>query len=101
MAVVFQQELPEGVPIDMLDAVADEMGVDTDPPDGLIVHTHFEQDGRVHILDVWESAEHQDKFAASRLVPAMQKVAAARGFELPQPQSEPSVTDVHRMVRGR
>ena len=101
MAVIFQQTLPLGVPIDMLDAVADEMDVDNDPPDGLIVHTHFEKDGHVQVLDVWQSAEHHDKFTESRLMPAMGKVAAARGFDLPQGQADASVTEVHRVVRGR
>ena len=101
MAVIVQMELPAGVPIGMLDAVADEMGVDTDPPAGMIVHTHFEKDGRVQVLDVWESYEDHAKFAESRLMPAMAKVAAAKGFELPPDQGEPSVTQVHRVVRGR
>ena len=101
MAVIFEQELPEGVPIGMLDAVTDEMGVDDDPPDGMIVHTHFEPDGRVHVFDVWESAEDHNKFAESRLMPAMSKIAASRGFELPATQPNASVTQVHRLVRGR
>lgn len=100
MAVILEQELPEGVPIGMLDAVADEMGVDDDPPDGLIIHTHFERDGRVHVFDVWETAEDHEKFRESRLMPAMTKVAAASGFELPATQPEASVTTIHRLVRG-
>jgi hypothetical protein len=101
MAIIFEQTLPAGVPIDMLDAVADEMDVNNDPPDGLIVHTHFEKDGRVQVFDVWQSAAHHQKFSEARLMPAMIKVAAARGFELPQDGPEASVTEVHRLVRGR
>jgi hypothetical protein len=101
MAVIFQQTMPAGVPIQMLDAVSDEMGVDTDPPEGLIVHTHYEEDGRVKILDVWESIALHDAFAANRLGPSLGKVAADRGMELPQEPPEFSVTDVHRLVRGR
>jgi hypothetical protein len=101
MAVIFQQTLPANVPIGMLDAVADEMDVDNDPPEGMIVHTHFERDGKVEVLDVWQSAEHHQKFTESRLMPAMVKVATARGFDLPQGEPDASLTEVHRLVRGR
>jgi hypothetical protein len=40
--------------------------VDSDPPKGLIVHTHYEKDGRVHI-DVWDSFEAHDIVGQSRL----------------------------------
>jgi hypothetical protein len=100
MAVIMKQTLPPGVPIDMLDAVTEEMGVDKNPPDGLIVHTHFEKDGEVRVIDMWETAEHYGKFLESRLMPAMSKVAAARGFELPQGGQEPTMIEVHRVVRG-
>jgi hypothetical protein len=101
MAIIFTQTLPAGVPIQMLDAVTEEMGVDTDPPEGLIVHTHYEEDGRAKILDVWESEALRDAFEADRLRPAQVKVAAQLGIELPQgAQPESSTTEVHRVVRG-
>jgi hypothetical protein len=102
MTILFTQVMPVGVPIEMLDAVTEEMGVDNDPPEGLIVHTHFEEGGRAHIVDVWESAEAHQRFAESRLNPAMGKVAATRGFDMARAgEPEMSMTDVHRMVRGR
>jgi hypothetical protein len=101
MPILFTQVMPVAVPIEMLDAVTEEMGVDKAPPDGLIVHTHFEKDGRAHIVDVWESAEAQQRFADTRLNNAMEKVAANRGFDLTQGgQPEIEITTVHRMVRG-
>lgn len=101
MTILFTQIMPAGVPIEMLDAVTEEMGVDNDPPDGLIVHTHFEKDGRAQIVDVWESAEAHQRFADSRLNAAMGKVAARQGFDLAQAgEPEVSITTVHRMVRG-
>jgi hypothetical protein len=102
MAIIFTQTLPAGVPIQMLDAVTEEMGVDADPPEGLIVHMHYEADGRVKILDVWESAELREKFEADRLIPAQAKVAAQHGMDSPQGgQPDMTTTDVHRVVRGR
>ncbi|MCW2671456.1 MAG: hypothetical protein JWP14_45 [Frankiales bacterium] len=101
MAVILQQVMPAGVSIDMVDEVTAEMGVDSSPPVGLLVHTHYEHDGRVHVMDVWESAEAHQSFAESRLMPAMGKVAAARGIDLAA-AGPPDVvfTDVHRVVRG-
>lgn len=103
MAVIMKQVMPAGVPLDMIDAVTEEMGVDTSPPDGMIFHAHYEQDGCAHILDVWESAEAHQAFQESRLMPAMAKVAAARGFDLAaaEPPPEPVITQVHRLVRGK
>lgn len=84
----------------MIDAVADKMGVDAHLPAGGIVHVHYEKDGRVHGVDVRESAEALQKFMESTLQPAMGKVAAAHGVDLSQVgEPEMSVTEVHRLVR--
>jgi hypothetical protein len=101
MAVILQQVMPEGIPAQMLDEVTEEMGVDQNPPDGIVVHTHFEQDGRLHIVDVWESREAYESFRESRLMPAMQQVAQRHGMTAPLPDPQTSITDVHRVVRGR
>jgi hypothetical protein len=101
MAIVFTQTLPEGVPIEMIDAVTEEMGVDSDPPAGLIVHTHFEEGGRAKIVDVWESAEAHAKFVEGRLGPAFRTVAERHGVDLDAAgEPETSVVEVHRIVRG-
>ncbi|MDQ1698592.1 MAG: hypothetical protein QOG34_455, partial [Frankiaceae bacterium] len=55
MTTIVKQTLPDGITLDMLDAVAEEMNVETNPPKGLIVHTHYAEDDKVHIFDVWES----------------------------------------------
>ncbi len=46
----------------------------------VVVHVHFEKDGRSHGVDVWDSVEAYQLFVQSALVPAMGKVAAARGL---------------------
>lgn len=102
MAVIMKQVMSAGVPLDMIDAVTEEMGADTSPPEGMIFHAHYEEDGRVHILDVWESAAAHEAFRDSRLMPAMAKVAAARGFDLAAAgPPETAFTEVHRLVRGK
>jgi hypothetical protein len=102
MAVIVQQTMPTGVPVAMIDDVTVEMDVDTNPPDGMIVHTHYEEGGRIHIVDVWESEQAHQTFVETRLRPAMGKVAAQRGFDLAQAgEPETSVIEAHRVVRGR
>lgn len=100
MAVILEQVMPQGVSLEMLDQVTDEMKVDADPPKGLSFHIHFEHDGRVRILDVWDSQEAYERFREDRLMPAMQAVMQRQGVEQPQ-QPDTSITPVHRVVRGR
>jgi hypothetical protein len=101
MAVIMRQAMPAAIPISLVDAVTEEMGVDSSPPAGMLVHTHYEKDGRVHIVDVWESAEQHQEFVESRLLPAMGKVAAAHGVDLAAAgPPDTDITEVHRVVRG-
>jgi hypothetical protein len=102
MAVLMRQTMPEGVTVEVLDAVTQEMGVANDPPDGLVVHVHYEQDGRTHIVDVWESADAYETFSVDRLMPAMQKVAEQHGLSAPPADgAAPDIIDVPGIVRGR
>ena len=57
MAILVEQVFPAAMTIEVIDAVTDEMDVDTRLPAGAIMHVHYEKDGRVHGVDVWESAE--------------------------------------------
>ena len=99
MAVLLEQVMPEGVDVAMLDEVTTEMGIENSPPDGLIVHVHFMENGRARVVDVWESAEALNTFRQNRLMPAIQKVAERRGIQMTQPQT--NVTEVASMVRPR
>jgi len=100
MAVLIENVFPVGVTNELLDAVTDEMGVDAKLPPGGIVHVHFEKDGRSHGIDLWDSVEDHDTFIQSTLLPAMAKVASARGLD-PSSMGQPevTVTEVHRLVR--
>jgi hypothetical protein len=102
MTILFEQDMPAGVPMELVDAVTEEMGVDKNPPEGLIVHVDFEKDGHVHIVDVWDSEQAYQQFLDTRLNPAVAKVAAARGLDMSQmPEPENHITTVHGMIRGR
>ena len=102
MTVVMQQTMPEGTTLEFLDEVTRQMGVLDDPPQGLIVHTHFFEGNRIRVIDVWESTDAFDAFRDSLLVPTMQKVGADSGMDMSQaPQPDTTITEVAGLVRGR
>jgi len=100
MAILVQNVFPIEVTIALLDAITDEMGVDFELPPGGVMHVHFEQNGRAHGVDVWESPEAYQQFVESTLLPAMGKVAGAQGIDMSKVgPPETSITEVHRLVR--
>jgi hypothetical protein len=57
------------------------------------------KDGRAHGVDVFESVETYEQFVQSRLVPAMSKVAEAKGLDMTKIGGpEVTITEVHRVV---
>lgn len=101
MAVILEQVMPEGVSLQMLDEVTEEMKVDENPPDGLLLHVHFERDGRSRVVDVWESQEAYETFRDARLMPAMQAVIQRQGGGGQPQEPDQTITPVHRVVGGR
>ncbi len=99
MAVLLRQVMPEGVEVGMLDEVSAEMEVEKNPPSGLVVHVHFMENGRVNVVDVWESAEAFETFQNDRLMPAIQKVFERRGVSM-DAQPDSSLIEVPSIVRG-
>ena len=83
MTVVRIQQL--SVPYEMYERVQEKVGVQADPPAGLIVHTIGEANGGLQIVDVWESEEAAQKFGEERLRPAVMEVAAAHGVDASSP----------------
>ncbi len=93
MADIMKQVMPAGVPLDMIDAVTEEVSVDTSPPEGVILHAHRAGRLRPHPGRVGFRCGTSG-VSNSRLMPAMAKVAAARGFDraAAEPPSEPEIT---------
>lgn len=54
------------------EALHDAVG--TPAPGGCIVHTASEVDGKVRVVEVWESQQHLDEFFQTRLGPAFQQL---------------------------
>jgi hypothetical protein len=98
MAILVYLTLPEGVPIEMLQAVTAEMGTQANPPHGLVVHAAYFDGERVQGVDVWETQEDFDTFGATMLGPAVAKVAAEHGMEPGVP--EVKIVQLAELVRG-
>ena len=58
---------PPGVTREMYDGVNAKMGVEENPPEGLIMHSAGNVNGTWQIVDVWESEEHARRFDTERL----------------------------------
>lgn len=83
------------------DAVTERIGIDDDPPAGLIAHTAgFDDSGVFRIFDVWESQADADRFASDRLMPAMKEVFGDEMESATAPTRE-ATYELHHVVRGR
>jgi hypothetical protein len=60
------------------EALRKEVNWEGDQPMGGVFHAaSFDDAGRIHVADVWESHETMNAFVERRLVPAMQKLGIA------------------------
>jgi quinol monooxygenase YgiN len=102
MAVVYIQKQPDMFTSDMYDAVNSHMGADTDPPEGLILHSLGQDDqGSWRMVDVWESREAADRFRDDRLMPALRAVMGEAGLDAGDiPDVEPLIYDTYDLSVG-
>ena len=66
-------------------------------PEGLILHTAAEKDGRMRVIDVWESEGAYRRFESEILGPAMGRA----GLETPGEQPPPLDSYELHNLRGR
>ena len=88
MAVGIRQKFSGGTQANY-DAAHAVMEIDTDPPEGMIVHSAGPVDGGWGVIDYWESREAFDKFVQERLMPLLHGLGD-RGF--------PNPPDVHEFA---
>lgn len=67
-----------------------------EPPAGLIVHTASEVEGRVRIVDVWESREDAERFQREVLRPAIEAVTGGAA----PPPAEAEEFETFDVMRG-
>jgi hypothetical protein len=71
MAVWFSLELPMSE--QQADGILQELGLKDHPAPGQIFHVEGTIDGKIRVVDVWESAETFGAFFEGRLTPALQR----------------------------
>lgn len=76
--------------LDDYDAVCRALNFPADWPDGLLAHSSTEVDGRVRVLDAWESRQHFDRFVQERLQGALGEAVGDRAE-----QPEVTETELH------
>jgi hypothetical protein len=102
MPVVVIETAPVGVPIEAVDAVFRSLGVESDPPPGMIFHVTVDRGGRAQHIDVWETEDHYRRFETERVQPAVERVRASRGAaNTPQQPPEAEVLRVVNLAIGR
>lgn len=69
--------------LDDYDRVCETLNFPSDWPDGLLAHGSMELEGRLRVVDVWESSSVFDRFVEQRLGPA---IGEALGERAEQPQ---------------
>ncbi|MDX6285203.1 MAG: hypothetical protein QOG53_688 [Frankiales bacterium] len=101
MAVVVKSKIPEGTPREAFDAVSKLVDAQKNPPPGLIVHTAVERDGRIVVIDVWDSEEAFRTFEDQTLRPAVEKVMTDMGAPTDGPPPDQEVLEVFDLARGK
>ena len=77
------------------EAVHEHMGIDANPPEGLIFHSAGPIEDGWGVIDFWESSEAFDRFAEGRLMPAVGELGD-RAFAGPPERKD---FPVHRFTR--
>ena len=95
MAVGLRIKFVDGTQ-EQYEAVNAEIGVEENPPDGLIFHAAGPTEDGWGVLDFWESRGHFDRFMESRLGPAIQELGERA------PQGPPDIKEfpVHNTIKG-
>ncbi|MDQ3657459.1 MAG: hypothetical protein M3457_20580 [Chloroflexota bacterium] len=96
MAIALVRDNP-GVTAEGYDAVVAEIGLDKEPPAGLILHTAGFFNGIFREVDVWESREAWDTFNRERLWPAVQRAMGDQAPATPPPDAE--IMDVYDLIQ--
>ena len=78
------------------DAVNEQMGVEDNPPEGLVFHAAGPIEDGWGVIDFWETREHFDRFLAGRIGPAIE----ALGDRAPQNPPDVKEFPVYNVIKG-
>lgn len=76
MATVMLMHWPE-VTKETYEQVRRDVKWETDVPEGAKYHVSWFDDG-LHVLDIWESQAHFERFAQERLIPVTSKIVTSQ-----------------------
>lgn len=104
MAIAVEIELSAELGRLDYDFVLDGLALDEHPPDGLRAHVCTESDGRIRILEVWDSLRQYREYREQRLIPniefalgparaaiaaeSIRRTAPVRGLVIPGPREQ-------------
>lgn len=94
MAVGIRIKFADGTQ-EQYDTVHQHMGIDADPPEGLIIHTAGPIEEGWGVIDFWESRDHFERFREGRLGPAIGEL----GDRAPQGQPDIKEFPVHHITK--
>jgi hypothetical protein len=89
---------PDEVTYEVYQQVEAKLDAANNPPDGLIVHTASEVDGKLKIVDIWESEEHAQRFGQERLGPAIEEIVGPDAAGPPRPD-QVQIYEIKAMVK--
>jgi hypothetical protein len=64
----------EGVTPDQYEAAWEKLDLDSSPADGILRHIAWFDESGMHIVDIWESQDHFERFLGERIMPAVTEV---------------------------
>ncbi len=88
----------EGIGLDAYDAIGAELGSEDLPP-GAILHAAGLYEGKLRVIEVWESEEAYRRFRDERLVPTIQKVAGPDAVSSDWPPPGLEAMEVHNTIK--
>ncbi|HEV7461815.1 MAG TPA: hypothetical protein VGN78_14855 [Solirubrobacteraceae bacterium] len=94
MAIAMLTTVAEAT-LDQYDQVGAKLGIDSSPPEGLVVHVAApREDGGFVVFEVWETPDAYERFSQERLGPAIAEVTEGQAGQPDRQQWE-----VHNVIK--
>lgn len=91
MATAMVMRFP-GITPEIYEEAREKIGWERDPAPGGLFHAAWFDGGALHVVDIWESAEHFQRFTAERLAPGLAEIGVTN-------QPEVEFHEVHRLFQ--
>lgn len=78
MPIAVEIEFADGLRRSDYESVLQGLGLDEDPPQGLLAHIATERNGQIRVLEVWESSRQYRSYRERRLLPNIEYALGAK-----------------------